>query len=39
MGSFGWSLGLVQKNEAVRRIVLNAYRHCRSLARARKGQR
>jgi hypothetical protein len=38
MGSFGWSLGLVQKNEAVKRVVLNAYRHCRSLARERKGR-
>ena len=39
MGSFGWSRGLVQKNEAVKRIVLNAYRHCRGFARERKGQR
>jgi hypothetical protein len=38
MGSFGWSLGLAQKNEAVKRIVLNAYRHCRSFARERKGR-
>jgi hypothetical protein len=38
MGSFGWSLGLVQKNEAVKRVVLNAYHHCRSLARERKGR-
>lgn len=38
MGSFGWSLGLVQKNEAVKRIVLNAYHHCRGLARERKGR-
>ncbi len=36
MGSFGWSRGLVQKNEAVKRIVLNAYHHCRSFARERK---
>lgn len=34
MGSFGWSLGLVQKNEAVKRVVLNAYRYCRSFGRA-----
>ncbi len=33
MGSFGWSLGLVQKNEAVKRVVLNAYRYCRSFGR------
>ncbi|HEX4860158.1 MAG TPA: N,N-dimethylformamidase beta subunit family domain-containing protein [Rhizomicrobium sp.] len=38
MGTFGWSLGLVQKNAAVKRIVLNAYRHCRSFARERKGR-
>lgn len=38
MGSFGWSLGLVQKNEAVKRIVLNAYHHCRGFARERKGR-
>jgi hypothetical protein len=36
MGSFGWSRGLAQKNEAVKRIVLNAYHHCRSFARERK---
>jgi hypothetical protein len=30
MGTFGWSLGLIQKNEAVERVVLNAYRHCRT---------
>ncbi len=34
MGSFGWSLGLVQKNKAVKRVVLNAYRYCRSFARS-----
>lgn len=33
MGSFGWSLGLVQKNKAVKRVVLNAYRYCRSFGR------
>ena len=32
MGTFGWSRGLAQKNEAVKRIVLNAYRHCRERA-------
>jgi hypothetical protein len=36
LGSFGWSRGLTQKNEAVKRIVLNAYHHCRSFARERK---
>jgi hypothetical protein len=36
MGSFGWSRGLARKNEAVKRIVLNAYHHCRSFARERK---
>jgi hypothetical protein len=35
MGSFGWSLGLVKKNEAVKRVVLNAYRYCRSKAGAK----
>ena len=33
MGSFGWSLGLVQKNAAVKRVVLNAYRYSRSFGR------
>ncbi|HEY1708175.1 MAG TPA: N,N-dimethylformamidase beta subunit family domain-containing protein [Rhizomicrobium sp.] len=32
MGSFGWSRGLRQNNEEVKRIVLNAYRHCRAWA-------
>ena len=36
MGSFGWSLGLVQKNEAVKRVVLNAYRYCRGIAAERR---
>jgi hypothetical protein len=38
MGSFGWALGLMQKNPDVKRIVLNAYRHCLSFARERKGR-
>ena len=33
LGSSGWSLGLVQKNKAVKRVVLNAYRYCRSFGR------
>ncbi len=36
MGSFGWSRGLEQKNEAVQRIVLNAVRYCRALAETRR---
>lgn len=36
MGSFGWSLGMGQKNEAVKRVVLNAYRHCRAIAAQRR---
>jgi hypothetical protein len=36
MGSFGWSRGLEQKNEAVKRIVLNAVRYCRGLAQTRR---
>jgi hypothetical protein len=38
MGTFGWSLGMTQKNDAVKRVVLNAYRHCRAIA-AQKRQR
>lgn len=33
LGTFGWSLGLSQKNKDVRRVLLNAYRYCRSLAK------
>jgi hypothetical protein len=33
LGTFGWSLGLSQKNKDVRQILLNAYRYCRSLAK------
>ena len=33
LGSFGWSRGLVQKNEMVKRVVLNAVRRCLSMAR------
>jgi hypothetical protein len=36
MGSFGWSRGLVQKNERVKRVVQNAYRHCRAIAAERR---
>ncbi|MBV9991601.1 MAG: hypothetical protein JOZ72_09945 [Alphaproteobacteria bacterium] len=36
MGSFGWARGLEQKNEAVKRIVLNAVRYCRELADRRR---
>jgi hypothetical protein len=32
MGTFGWSLGLAQNNQAVKQIVLNAYRYCRARA-------
>jgi hypothetical protein len=34
MGTFGWSLGLAQKNESIKRIVLNAYHHCSTCQRA-----
>lgn len=30
MGSIGWSRGVVQNNESVKTIVLNAYRRCRA---------
>jgi len=38
MGTFGWSRGLGQDNARVKRVVQNAYRYCRELARARLGR-
>lgn len=38
LGSFGWSLGLVEGHEDVKRVVLNAYRHCREIAARRRGR-
>lgn len=38
MGSFGWSLGLVNGDEAVKQVVLNAYRYCRGIAAERRGR-
>ena len=32
MGTFGWSRGLILKDDAVRQVVLNAYSYCRFLA-------
>lgn len=36
MGTFGWSLGMSQGNEDIKRVVLNAYRHCRAKAAERR---
>jgi len=38
MGTFGWSRGLSQGNARVKRVVQNAYRYCRQLARERLGR-
>jgi len=38
MGTFGWSLGLGQKNARVKTVVQNAYRYCREIARKRRDQ-
>ena len=32
MGTFGWSLGLMQKNVAVKQIIINAYSYVRGLS-------
>lgn len=38
LGSFGWSLGLVNGDKAVKQVVLNAYRYCRGIASERRSR-